>query len=154
MHNNCAVASGFYTDNTTGGSTTQIAANASSSVTWQMSSDNTVGACGDVQHSASSPVSCVSGSNCTNWDTGLMCFNQPNCNGLFQPSSSTITGGVFATPGTYGYYCTFHGTAMQGTVIVSGGATHLQISGVPASGTAGNTFSITVTALDAGNRTA
>ena len=74
------------------------------------------------------------------WDSGP---STPSCNGIpldgATPSWSPSWSGScsFSTPGTYRYYCSYHGPSMSGTVIVSadGTTTTSSTSTAPPGGT-------------------
>ena len=63
--------------------------------------------------------------------------------------TSGTFGHTFTAAGTYNYYCDPHCGFMTGSVTVNpAAATHLVLSGVPGSATAGVAFNVTVTAFD------
>ncbi len=95
---NVSITNDRFTDSASGNSTTTI--NAGDSVMWTWNAGN---------HSTTSG-SCAAG--CTpngTWDSGV------------KNSGSTFTQ-AFPTAGTFTYYCSVHGSMMQGTIVVQGGA--------------------------------
>src|SRR5579864_5720906 len=112
---------------------------AGDSVRWTISTDGS--GSGNDNHSITSSDTLTTANSCS-------ASASPFLNSGILAGGNTYTSGAFNSTGTFFYVCQFHCSPMIGEVIVRGAATHFVVSTV-ASATAGNSFSVTVSARDA-----